>query len=65
MEGRFASLLVYLLNKSINEYGGKKNAKKLIEHARLFWSSEHSVCLVEKIITYSGWIVTFSISISW
>ena len=53
MEGRFASLLVYLLSKSINEYGGifsllheklrvwwKKNPKKLSEHARLLGTSE-------------------------
>ena len=53
MEERFATLLVYLLSKSINEYGGifsllheklqvwwKVNPKKLSEHARLLGTSE-------------------------
>ena len=53
MEERFATLLVYLLSKSINEYGGifsllheklrvlwKKYPKKLSDHACLLGTSE-------------------------
>ena len=56
MEERFATLLVYLLSKSINEYGGifsllheklrvwwKVNSKKLSKHARLLRTSEYVI----------------------